>query len=134
MGIIASVTTLTVTSVIARQRKNATINSMNGIYSSATALLVQVSTDSYDENITIVDENLCYISLTTLIDSGNVDGNNYKPKKKEVYFCYNKVECYAIIAIGTDDISDVKPSETNSTSINGVELTFNFDKKEFVIA
>ena len=132
IGIIASVTAITITTIINRQRKNATINSLNNILSSARALLLQVKTDDYDSNITIVDEDFCYISLTTLIDSGNVDGSSYKPTGDEIYFCYDMSECYCVITSG--EISKGKPTETSSTTINKVLITYSYNDKKFILA
>ena len=132
MGVIASITTLTVISVVDRQRKNATLNSLNEIYSSTKSLLVQVETDSYDPNITLVDDDFCYISLTTLIESGNVDGDNFKPENSEVYFCYNFNSCWAVITEG--DVEKNKPDSTGNAIVNNLAVTFNYSTDRFVIA
>ena len=132
MGIIASITTVTVISVLGRQKKNATITSLNNIYSSAKALLVQVETSSYDENITLIDNDFCYISLTTLIDSGNVDGKEYKPVGNEVYFCYDMHDCFVEITDGA--VSKTIPTTADTTTVNDVLVTFSYESNKFIIA
>lgn len=135
MGVIAGITTLTVTNVIARQRKNSVITGLNNIYESTKALLVQVETSSYDENITLIDNDFCYISLTTLIDSGNVDGENYKPVGNEIYFCYimnGLSESFVVISNSTPN--KIKPESTGSATVDGVLITFDSIKNKFKIA
>ena len=131
MGIIASVATVTAVAVIDRQKKNAAINSLNGIYDSAIALLVQVETGSFDENI-IVEDSYCYISLTTLIDTGNVEGDDYRPVDNEIYFCYMQYKPYVII--GNETPTSSIPEVTGNSTINGVSITFNYSKNQFVTA
>lgn len=131
LGIISSIAAITVTQVVIRQKKNAVISSLNNIYSSAKSLLVQTETDSYDENIT-VEEGFSYISLTTLIDSGNVDGSSYRPTEKEIYFCYDFDSCWVVIQ--TELPTNTRPSSTNSTPINGQNVTFDFTNDKFIIS
>ena len=132
MGIIASIAGVTVTVVVSRQRKNATINALNNIYDSAKGLLLPVETGNYDENITLIDDDFCYISLTTLIDSGNVDGEDYKPVGNEIYFCYDMNNPFVVITDGT--ITKAKPSSTGSSTVNQVLVTFNYSTNKFIIA
>ena len=129
MGLIAGITTVTVVAVVARQRKNSVVTSLNNIYESAKVLLVQVETSSYDENITLVDNDFCYISLTTLIDSGNVDGENYKPIGNEIYFCYNMHDSFVNITSST--ISDNIPESTGNATVDNVLVTFDYSKDKF---
>lgn len=132
MGVIAGIAVGTVTVVIARQRKNATINSLNNIYESARALLVQVETSSYDEHITLIDDDFCYISLTTLIESGNVDGNKYKPIGNEIYFCYNMHD--AFVEITNSAVTKTIPESTASTTVNEILVTFSYASNKFITA
>lgn len=132
MGIIASIATLTVSAVITRQRKNAVVNSLNGIYDTAKGILIQVETGSYDENITIVDDNFCYISLTTMINSGIIDGTDYLPNEEEVYFCYNMNNPFVVIT--NETVTSTIPSSTDSTVINGVLVTFDYQSNKFINA
>ena len=132
MGIIAAIAIPTTVVLINRQRKNAVINSLNEIYASTRGLLIQVETTSYDPNITLVDDDFCYISLTTLIDSGNVDGSTYKPIGDEIYFCYNMHDSWVVITSG--DIAKTKPTSTGSTTVNQVIVTFNFETDKFKTA
>ncbi|MBP5446317.1 MAG: type II secretion system protein [Acholeplasmatales bacterium] len=132
MGVIAGIAVPTVIAVINRQRRNATINALNEIYNSAISLLLQVETESYDPNITLVDEDFCYISLTTLIDSGNVDGNDYYPQNEEVYFCYNFNSNWVVITNG--EVSKEKPTSTGTSYINKLDITFDFDNDSFKVA
>ena len=132
MGIISGIAALTVTNVIARQRKNSVINGLNNIYESARVLLVQVETSSYDENISLIDDDFCYISLTTLIDSGNVDGENYRPVGNEIYFCYDMNDSFVIITDST--ITKTIPNSTGSSNVNGVLVTFSYSKNKFITA
>ena len=132
MGIIAGISAVTISTVIDRQRKNSTVTALNNIYESAKSLLVQVETASYDENITVVDEEFCYISLTTLIDSGNVDGKDYKPENNEIFFCYDMHDAFVVI----DNLAPnkIKPSSTGSANVNKVLISFSFEKDKFVSA
>ena len=133
MGIIVSITTIVATSVITRQRKNAVVNALNEIYKSATSLLIQVSTGSFDENIT-VEEDCAYVSLTTLIDSGNVDGSNYKPLENEIYFYYDMQNVWVVITNNSDSLPSEKPSTTGEAVVNSERVTFNYEKNLFKIA
>lgn len=132
LGIIAAIAVPTVLSVIDRQKKNAIINSLNGIYKSAKDLLVQVATESYDPNITLIDEDFCYISLTTLIESGNVDGNKYKPTNGEVYFCYNFDSSW--VAITEGGVAKEKPSSAGTARVNELDVSFDYTSDEFIVA
>ena len=132
MGVIATITTAVVVSVIARQKRNATINALNNIYETTKGLLIQVEAGDYDDNITLVDDDFCYISLTTLIDSGNVDGKDYKPVGQEVYFCYDMNIAFVVITDGS--FTKVKPSSTGSTTVNEILVTFSYEKDKFIIA
>ena len=129
MGIIASISTVTVVNVIARQRENATIVSLNSIYETAKGLLITVETGSYDENITVVDDDFCYISITTMIDSGIIDGKDYKPVGPEIYFCYNMNISFVEITDST--VSENVPESTSNTVVNKLEVTFDFVKDKF---
>ena len=132
MGVIAGIATLTVTAVISRQRKNATVSALNDIYNSTKGLLIQVETGSYDENITLVDDDFCYISLTTLIDSGNVDGKDYKSITNEVYFCYNMNASWVVITDGA--VTKIKPESAGTANINQVDITFDYTIDKFITA
>ena len=132
MGIISSIGAVTVVSIIARQRKNATISSLKNIYETAKGLLVQVEAGSYDENIVFIDDDFCYISLTSMIDNGAVDGEKYRPTGNEVYFCYDMHEPFVIIT--NETINKVKPESTGSTTINQVLVTYSYSKDSFIIA
>ena len=132
MGIIASISTVTVVTVIHRQRKNAAISSLNTIYRSAKALLVQVETGNYDENIIVVEEDYCYISLTVLIDTGSVDGVNYKPTENEIYYCYDYHSSWVIISNNAP--TNTIPAQTGVALVNGVSITFDFTNDKFIFA
>ena len=135
MGVIAGIATLTVTTVIARQRNNSVINGLNNIYESAKGMLVQVEAGDYDDNIIVVDNDFCYVSLTTLIDSGNVDGNNYKPNDNEIYFCYvMNGTSEAFVTIGNSVPNKIKPKSTGSTTVDKVLVTFNYSTNKFITA
>ena len=131
IGVIAGITTVSVVSVINRQKKNSTILSLNNIYESTKELLIAVETGIYDENITLLDDDFAYISLTTLIDSGNVDGKDYKPINNEVFFCYN-MESYWVLIDST--ISKTKPSSTNVAMVYNVNVTFDYNADKFISA
>ncbi len=132
LGVIASITTVVVVNVIARQKRNATINALNNIYESAKGLLLQVEAGDYDENISLIGDDFCYISLTTLIDSGSVDGNGYKPIGNEIYFCYDMNVSF--VNITSSSITKDKPTSTGSTEVNTISVTFSFEKDKFILA
>ncbi|MCR5462210.1 MAG: type II secretion system GspH family protein [bacterium] len=133
MGVIASITTATIVTVIDRQRKNATINTLNNIYGTAKEMLYLVQNASYDENITVNDEKtFCYISLNTMLYSGIIDGNNYRANNGDVYFCFDMNQTWAII--GTAAPSNNKPDSTGEIVINQVEVTFDFSTDKFIKA
>ena len=132
MGVIASIATLTISSVINRQRRNATINSLNGIYETAKGLLIQVETGTYDENITLIDDDFCYISLSTMLDEGIIDGSDYRANGDEIYFCYDFNDSFVIIT--ADSVSNNRPDSTGSTIVNSVMVTFDFQSNKFISA
>jgi len=132
MGIIASVATVTIINVINRQRKNATVNGLNNIYSFMKERLLSVETGNYEDFITLIDDDFCYASLTNLIDSGAVDGESYKPEGAEVYFCYDFSAPYVVIT--SSDITKTKPTETDSTIVNSASITFSYTKDQFIPA
>lgn len=131
LGIIASITTIVAINVIHRQKKNATITSLNDTYRSAQDLLCLVETTSYDEIITVVDNDFCYVSLTTMIETGRIRGNSYIPQGPEVYFCYDMNEAFVVITDGT--VTKEKPESTGTTLINGLNVSFNYESNSFVL-
>lgn len=132
MGIVASIGTVTTIAVIKRQKRNATINSLNSIYKSARGLLVQIDTSSYDERISFIDDDFAYISLSTMIDEGIIDGERYRAIGNEVYFCYNFHDIY--VQIGNGTLSKEVPSSTGDTVVNDLNVTFSFEKDLFITA
>ena len=132
LGIIASITTIVATNVIHRQKKNATITSLNDTYRNAQDLLCLVETTSYDEIITIVDNDFCYVSLTTMIETGRIRGNSYIPRGPEIYFCYDMNEAFVVITDGT--LTKEKPESTGTTLVNGVNVSFSYESDSFIIA
>ena len=129
MGIIASISTVVVIAVINRQRVNATLSSLNNIYESTKGSLVLVETGNYDENIIIIDNNFAYISLTTLIESGSIDGKDYKPEDNEIYFCYDMHNTWVLI---DNTISTNKPNSTNVSLVNEINVTFDYETDKFI--
>ena len=57
-----------------------------------------------------------------------IDGENFKPVGNEVYFCYDTNETWVVIG-NTPTIE--KPSNTGSTIINQVNITYDFNQKSF---
>ena len=132
MGIIAGIAVPVTIVLVNRQRKNATIASLNNVYEMAKDLLFQVQTGSYDENIYLVDENFCYLSLTTIVENHLIDGENYAPQGAEIYFCYDFNEPYVIITDG--GVTAGKPTTTGSALVHDVNVTFSYDTNKFVSA
>ena len=132
MGVIASIATVTVVNVIDRQRKNTTINTLNNIYGTAKEMLYLVENASYDENITVVDEHFCYISISTMLDAGIIDGNDYRPVGNEIFFCYNMNETW--VAITDESPLSSKPESTGDTEVNKVNVSFDFNDNRFIKA
>ena len=132
LGVIASITTVVVVNVIYRQKKNATVISLNDTYRSAQEMLILVKSSDYDPIITIVDDDFCYVTLTDMIDNGRLRGNDYYPAGDEIYFCYDMNDPFVVITSGT--ISKTKPEATGTTRVNGVDVTFDFDNDCFIIA
>lgn len=132
LGIIASIATVTVITIVNRQRENATLASLNNIYNTAKEMLISVETSIYDENITVVDENFCYISLTTMLENGIIDGSDYYPINNEIYFCYNMNTSFVLIT--NSSVTRTIPDSTGSANVNGVEVTFDFTNDKFITA
>ena len=131
MGIIATIATATTITVIDRQRKNSTVNALNNIYVTAKNILYQVQLDTYDSFIVKVDDDFCYVTLTTLVEEKAIDGDNFKPVGNEVLFCYDMDQTW--VQIG-EPVTKDKPSSTNDTQINKVNVTFDYSKDKFVKA
>lgn len=130
MGIIAGISTITVVSVVNRQRKNAVIAGINNIYESAKEMLIEVETDNYDENISLIDDDFCYISLTTMIESNIIDGYDFTPNSNEIYFCYNMRDSWVVIQEETPE--KTMPDETGSAVVDKLEITFSFADNKFI--
>jgi len=131
MGVVAGIGTVTTVALISRQRKNATVNALNNIYSTAQNILYQARAESHNDYITYIDEDFCYTSLTRLIDDGAIDGAHYKPVGNDIYFCFNMDETWVII---DSTVSKTKPENTGETQVNSVTVTFNYSSKKFKIA
>ena len=133
MGIISSITLVTVFTAVERQRINATINTLDNIYSTAKGMLYLTENASYDENITINDDrSFCYISLNTMINEGIIEGNDYLAEEGDIFFCFDMNETW--VEIGNEIGSTVKPTSTETIIINKVEISFDFNKDKFVKA
>ena len=133
MGIFASIAATTTIAVINRQRRNATINTLNNIYGTAKEMLYLVQNSSYDEHITVNDnKTFCYISLITMLDSGIIDGDDYRPQSDDIYFCFNMNETWAVITNASFD--STKPTTTGTVEVNKTNITFNFSSDKFISA
>ena len=129
MGIVASISTVTVVTLINRQKKNVTVNSLNSIYKTAKDTLNQSKTGSDDGEIVVVDDSFCYTSLTTLIDKGIIEGDNFKPQNNEIYFCHGVDNFWVEITNSTP--SQTEPSSTGTAIVNGIEVTYNYSSGKF---
>lgn len=131
MGIIASIGTVTTIVIINRQRKNVTINSLNDIYKTAKNLLYQALMEPDVELVVLVDDTFCYVTLTDMVDGHAVDGEHFRPVDNEVYFCYYGEETWVVIG---EIPTSTKPTSTNNSSINSIEVTFDYTKDAFKMA
>lgn len=132
MGLIAAIAIPTTIGAINRNKKNAAKHSLNSVYESAQTLLSQTATDDYSETIVKVNDYFYYVSLTALIDAGEVKGHSYYPQDNEVFFCYNK-NIYAIYA--SDEAPTRFPSieeDSEEFSCGGVTLHWNHETNEIV--
>lgn len=132
MGIIAGIAVPVTIAMTKRQKANAVLTSLESIYRSAKNELSQVSTGIYDDNISIIDDNFYYISLTTLLDNGMVDGAKYRPVGSDIYFCFD--ESIYFVQITSSSVSTSKPTNTGSTVVDGVNVTYDCTNNKFIKA
>lgn len=128
MGIVAGIGTVTTILIINRQRKNVTVHSLNDIYKTAKNLLYQAQMDPDVELVVVVNDYFCYVSLTDMVDGHAIDGEHFKPVDNEVYFCYYGEETWVVIG---ETPTTNKPTSTNTSSINSIEVTFDYTKDAF---
>ena len=131
MGIIASIATVSAIAVINRQKKNATVHSLNDIYGTAKTMLYQVKLGSYDEYIESIDDDFYYVSLNDMIDNGAVDGEDYRTEEIDIYFCYDLDETWVVI---NNSITKTKPTSTGNAEVKDVSVTFNYSTDKFINA
>ncbi len=132
MGIIAGIAVPTTIAVINRQKVNSVLASLESIYRSAKNELSQVSTGIFDDCITVINDSFYYISLTTLLDNGMVDGEKYRPVGSDIYFCFD--ESIYFVQITSSSVSTSKPTTTGSTVVDGVNVTYDCTNNKFIKA
>ena len=128
MGIVAGIGSVSAIAIVNRQRKNATISSLNEIYKQAKSILYQAQMESGIEAVTVVSDEFCYATLTDMIDSKLIDGEKYRSTDNEIYFCYYGEETWVVIG-ATPTTS--KPTSTNNATVNNILVTFDFNKDTF---
>ena len=128
MGIVASIGTVTTILIINRQRKNVTVHSLNDIYKTAKNLLYQAQMEARIELVIVVSDDFCYVTLTDMVDGHAIDGEHFKPVDNEVYFCYYGEETWVVIG---ETPTTTKPTSTNNSTINSIEVTFDYTKDAF---
>ncbi len=132
MGIIAGIAVPVTIAVVNRQKANSVLASLETIFRTAKNELSQATTDIYDDNISTIDNDFYYISLTTMIDSGMVDGEDYLPIGDEIYFCYDETNFF--VQITSNSVSKIRPTSTGTSTVKSIDVTYDFTNNKFIKA